>query len=93
MSRSVWKVPYISPIFFSNYFRKSRKSVFFSWSRNSLISKAFVGRNLTIHNGIWPLTVKVGAKMIGFKLGEFSHTKRLGDEIHTEKKAKKKKKQ
>lgn len=91
MSRSVWKIPYISPLFFSNYFRKFNKSVFTSWNRGSLISKAFIGRSFTIHNGIWPLKVTVDANMVGFKLGVFSHTKRMGADIHTPKKTKKKK--
>ena len=91
MSRSAWKVPYVSPLFFSNHFRKSSKSMFITWNRNSIISKALIGRVFTVHNGVWLLKVTVESNMVGFKLGSFSFTKRIGFEIHDPDKKKKKK--
>jgi len=89
MSRSTWKVPYISNIFFSNLLMKKKN--FKIWQRNSCVPANFVNRRYYIHNGIWLLTVNIKSGMIGHKFGEFSFTKRMGKEIHFKKKQKKKK--
>lgn len=90
MSRSAWKIPYISNIFFSNLFKKTK--VFNIWQRNSVIPASFANRKFRIHNGIWLLTLNVKSGMIGHKFGEFAFTKRMGKEIHSKKKTKKKNK-
>ena len=90
MSRSVWKVPYISNIFFSNLFKKTK--VFNIWQRSSIIPNSFLNRKLRVHNGIWLLTLNIKSSMVGHKFGEFSFSKRMGKEIHLKKKNKKKNK-
>lgn len=89
MSRSIWKVPYIHNIFFSNMLKN--KKVFNIWSRNSIIPFIFLNRKFKIHNGIWLLTTSIKFSMIGYKFGEFSFSKRMGKEIHFKQKNKKKK--
>ena len=46
-----------------------------TWSRRSTITPAFVGLNLTVHNGKSFLPVYVSENMVGHKLGEFSATR------------------
>lgn len=84
MPRSSWKVPFVSNVFFSNFFLN--KKVFYLWKRNSIISSFFLNKKFRIYNGIWQLTLNIKSGMIGHKFGEFSITKRLGREIHFNKK-------
>ena len=89
MSRSIWKVPYIHNIFFSNMLKN--KKIFNIWHRNSIIPSIFLNRKFKVHNGIWLLTTNIKFSMIGYKFGEFSFSKRMGREIHFKQKNKKKK--
>lgn len=90
MSRSSWKIPFISSVFFSNLVKKTK--MFNVWQRNSVIPASFVHRKFKVHNGIWLLTLNVKPGMIGHKFGEFAFSKRMGKEIHSKKKLKKKNK-
>jgi len=89
MARSVWKVPFISSVFFSNFVKKSK--MLNVWHRSSVIPASFIHRKFKVHNGIWLMTLNVKTGMIGHKFGEFAFTKRMGREIHFKKKTKKKK--
>ena len=82
--RSRWKVPYIDNIYYSKFF--SKKKIFFSWKRNSLITAYFVNKRFRVHNGIWLRSCEVKTNMVGHKIGEFSITKSLGRDIHKDKK-------
>lgn len=88
MSRSVWKIPFISNILFSNSLKKKNFTV---WSRCSTIPQIFVNKKLRVYNGTWYLSLNVKPSMVGKKFGEFSFTKRTGSSIHTGSKKKKKK--
>lgn len=94
MSRSSWKVPFVSAIFLRNAFIISNK--FNSYSRNSTITKDFVNKRLRIHSGRFWVSFVVTDDMVGKKLGEFSFTKVIGSRIAHSKylkmKAKRKKK-
>jgi len=90
MSRSAWKIPFISNIFFSNLFKKNK--VFNIWQRSSMIPALLVNKKFKIHNGVWLLSLNLKSNMIGHKFGEFAFTKRMGKEIHFKKKNKKKNK-
>jgi len=90
MSRSSWKVPFVSNMFFSNLFKKSK--VLSLWQRPSIIPAVAINKKFKIHNGVWLLSLNVKTSMIGHKFGEFAFTKRMGKDIHFKKKVKKKNK-
>jgi ribosomal protein S19 len=91
MSRSAWKLPYISLLFFQNRFLKDKKS-FNVRLRNSIIPSIFISKkiNISIFNGIWYLALEFSNSMRGFKFGEFSNPKRTDTQTHIKKKIKKK---
>ena len=79
MVRSIWKVPHISKVFFSNNFlNNSNLKV---WNRFSVIPSAFANKRFLVYNGIWFLSIDISSDMVGFKFGEFSFTKRINN-IH-----------
>jgi len=88
MSRSLWKGPYIKLALLKKVM-KSKKKVFKTYSRGSVISPSFVGVRLRLHNGksFLPLTVSEGH--VGHKLGEFIATRAKFE--HKKKKKKKSK--
>jgi ribosomal protein S19 len=90
MSRSVWKLPYISLLFFQNRFLKG--SVEKIRIRNSIIPSIFMDNRIKIYvfNGIWYLSVNISNMMMGCKFGEFSYTKRSDKQTHLKQKRKKK---
>jgi len=90
MSRSLWKLPYISLIFFQNRFLK--RNDLNVRLRNSFVPAIFVLNKIKLHifNGIWYLSVAMSTGMLGFKFGEFSFTKRSDRQTHLKKKRKKK---
>ncbi len=79
MSRSKWKGPYLHKSFL-----KSEKEILKSWSRSTTIVPAFVGRFFNVYNGQRFVQIKVTNLMIGHKLGEFAHTRK----VYTHKKQK-----
>jgi len=90
MSRSAWKLPYISLLFFQNRFFKG--SVEKIRIRNSIIPSIFMENRIKIYvfNGIWYLSVNISNIMMGCKFGEFSYTKRSDKQTHLKQKRKKK---
>lgn len=90
MSRSSWKLPYISLIFFQKRFLT--KSLSNIRIRNSIIPSIFIDNKIKIciFNGIWYLSVLMSNNMLGCKFGEFSFTKRSDTQTHLKKKRKKK---
>lgn len=89
MSRSAWKIPYISNMFFNKFI--DSKDTIKIWSRSSTIPKNSINKKFRIYNGIWALSVVIKSNMIGHKFGEFSATKRMGRDIHFKKRSKKRK--
>ena len=80
MTRSPWKVPYISNIFFSNYYLTNSEIPL--WNRHSIIPYSLLNKIFFVYNGIWFIKLEVTIDFIGFKLGEFGFTKRI-NKIHT----------
>lgn len=90
MIRSLWKLPYISLLLFKKkYLNKTNLNIKL---RNSVIPYIFIDKNIkiNIYNGIWYLSIVLSNTMLGFKLGEFSYTKRSDTQTHLKKKRKKK---
>ena len=75
MGRSSWKGPFLS----SSIFRKNRKESknnFKVWSRNSVIPEFLLGQTVLVHNGKEFKKIVVTREKLGFKLGEFSFTRK-----------------
>lgn len=90
MARSSWKLPYIPLILFQKRFL-SKNNINLRL-RNSIIPYIFIEKKIkiNIYNGIWYLSTLITNLMIGYKLGEFSYTKRSDTQTHLKKKRKKK---
>ena len=73
MSRSTWKGPFVDPILFKD--KKPQNSVK-TISRCSEIIPGFIGTNFDVYNGKTFSKVGVTEEMVGFKLGEFSPTRK-----------------
>jgi len=77
MKRSIWKVPYISPLLFK--FKENNN--FKSFSSNSYISNFFSKKTILIYSGRHWIKVNIDKAMVGCKMGEFSLSKILGSAI------------
>jgi len=73
--------------FLKNFFYK--KKSFKTYIRYSIISSKFVNKKLRIYNGLEFKDIIIRPNFIGFKLGEFSFTKKKSLNIHIKKKKKK----
>lgn len=73
MSRVKWKGPYIEKNIIKSIFNKKEIKTF---SRKSIITPKFIGLTFLIHNGKTFLKLKVIEEMVGYKLGEFSPTRK-----------------
>jgi ribosomal protein S19 len=90
MTRSSWKLPYISLLFFQNkLFNKPSLNLRL---RNSLIPINIINKKIKIciFNGIWYISIQLKDSMLNCKFGEFSFTKRSDTQTHLKKKVKKK---
>ena len=56
------------------------------WSRSFIIPKAFIGLSFQVHNGSKFILLKVTAKMVGYRFGEFVPSRKVT--IHKEVKKK-----
>ena len=80
MTRSAKKGPYVD----SRILKKiqtmnesGQKRVIKTWSRSSTISPEFVGHTFGVHNGKEHIPVFCTESMVGYKLGEFSPTRKF----------------
>lgn len=80
--RSTWKGPFIDFSLFSDFLKtkslkkKKKRSNIRTKSRHSTILPAFVGHIFLVYNGKSYIPVKIKSNMIGYKLGEFSSTRK-----------------
>lgn len=74
MSRSKWKGPFVS----NNLLSKTIKNIkeITTKSRNSTILPSFLGKSFKVYNGKIFHKILITEKMIGYKLGEFSPTRK-----------------
>jgi len=76
--RSSKKGPFVDPKLLKKAMRQKQtgdKSVIKTWSRASTIPPEFVGHTFAVHNGRIFVNVFVTEAMVGYRLGEFSHTR------------------
>lgn len=79
MSRSLKKGPFIDPKLVKKVknLRPGDKTVIKTWSRNCVIFPEMVGLNFGVHNGKEHINVFVTEDMVGYKLGEFSPSRKF----------------
>ena len=79
MSRSLKKGPYVDEKLLKKVknLKVGDKTVIKTWARNSTISPEMVGFVFGVHNGKTHIEVFVSEDMVGYKLGEFSPTKKF----------------
>lgn len=75
MSRSKWKGPYVEQSLLKKV-NDNKNRVVVTDSRSSVIVPNFVGKTFSIHNGKIFYKIKVSESMVGYKLGEFSPTRK-----------------
>jgi len=75
MSRSLWKGPFIDPIFMKNKKLQENKDLKI-WCRASVIPSSLVGETVLIHNGKEFKRLVVTREKVGFKFGEFSFSRK-----------------
>ena len=91
MARSVKKGPYVDQKLESKIdeLNKSReKKVVRTWARRSMITPAFVGHTVAIHNGNKFIPIYITENMVGHKLGEFALTRTYRGHANTDKSSK-----
>jgi small subunit ribosomal protein S19 len=78
MGRSVKKGPFVDKKLMKKVEKakkeNSRKPIK-TWSRSSTITPEFVGLTLAVHNGKTFVNVYITENMVGYRLGEFVHTR------------------
>jgi small subunit ribosomal protein S19 len=78
MSRSSKKGPYVDPKLLAKVAKqKPDGGAIKTWSRASEISPEMVGYTFGVHNGKTFIDVRVSEEMVGYRLGEFSPTKKF----------------
>jgi len=79
MTRSLKKGPYIDERLIKKI--KNRKpgdrTPIKTWSRNAVISPEMIGFTFGVHNGKDFIPVFISEEMVGYKLGEFSLTRKF----------------
>jgi small subunit ribosomal protein S19 len=69
--RSLWKLDYVQPSL-----RNKKRKIIKVRARNSTITSNMIGSQIHIYNGIRYIPLTVTSKMLGFKFGDFSITRK-----------------
>jgi small subunit ribosomal protein S19 len=79
MKKITWRNPYVQKKLFAEFLKvrnKKKTKVLYTSSRSSTIIPLFVGFTFNIYNGKYFVKLLITNKLIGFKLGEFSPTRK-----------------
>ncbi len=80
MSRSLKKGPFIDAKLMAKV-KKAKESgslsIINTWSRDSVIFPEMIGLTIGVHNGRHHTPVKITEEMVGYRLGEFSPTRKF----------------
>jgi small subunit ribosomal protein S19 len=77
MSRSIWKGPFVDIKLFKDIKKTNKKqNVVKTVSRCSEIIPGLIGTNFDVYNGKSFSKITIIKEMVGFKLGEFSPTRK-----------------
>ena len=74
MSRAKWKGPFVSYELLQKCC--TTKDELYTNSRTSIIVPQFVGLTINVHNGKSFSKLKITEAMVGYRLGEFSPTRK-----------------
>lgn len=79
MSRSLKKGPYVDEKLIKKVkaSRPGSKDIIKTWARASTITPEMVGYTIGVHNGRVHVPVLITEDMVGYKLGEFSLTRKF----------------
>lgn len=77
MARSSWKNVYIDSTLLYEVIKNGNAVIYQTNSRASTILKEFVGLTFSIYNGKQYYILPVTNLMLGYKFGEFVHTKKV----------------
>ncbi len=79
MSRSLKKGPYVDAKLLAKLQKLAAgdRTVIKTWARSSTIAPEMVGRTIAVHNGKVHVPVLINENMVGYKLGEFSPTRKF----------------
>jgi small subunit ribosomal protein S19 len=79
MSRSLKKGPYVNEKLLKKISKVKRgeKVIIKTWDRASTITPEMVGFTIGVHNGRVHVPVLIVENMVGYKLGEFSPTRKF----------------
>ena len=79
MSRSSKKGPYVDPNLMKKMsaLKAGEKTVIKTWSRDSTVTPQMVGFTFGVHNGRKFVEVFITEDMVGYKLGDFSLTRKF----------------
>lgn len=79
MARSIKKGPYVDERLLKKIQNKKPedRSVIKTWSRASMISPEMIGFTFGVHNGKDFISVFITEEMVGYRLGEFSPTRKF----------------
>ena len=79
MSRSLKKGPYVHPSILKHMRRVSAgaRTAIKTWSRASTLTPEMVGYLFGVHNGRTFVEVRIVEDMVGYRLGEFSQTRKF----------------
>lgn len=78
MKRNNWKCFYVQKKLLLEFLKvkKENKNIIYTYSRKSTIIPLFVGYVFNIYNGKSFVRLLITKDMVGFKLGEFSSTRK-----------------
>ena len=77
MSRSLKKGPYVDSKLLAKVEKTASGTPIKTWSRASEIAPEMVGHVFAVHNGKIFIEVRVTEEMVGYRLGEFSPTRKF----------------
>ena len=78
MTRSVKKGPYVEESLLKKLRRmvsSGQRQPIKTWSRRSTITPDFVGYTVAVHDGRKHVPIFITENMVGYKFGEFAHTR------------------
>nr|ADD25167.1 ribosomal protein S19 [Didymium iridis]ADD25168.1 ribosomal protein S19 [Didymium iridis] len=88
------KIPFVDYTLYSDIIKKQKlltqtqetnnvsNSIVHTTSRSSVIINSFIGKTIAVHDGRSSVRIEIKPDMVGFKLGCFVFTKKLGQSIH-----------
>ena len=89
MGRSVKKGPFVDARLtekIQKAKKESSRKPIKTWSRSSTITPEFVGLTLSVHNGKTFVNIYITENLVGYRVGEFVHTRTFrAHGAHTEK--------